>query len=255
MLKIDTEKIWKLLKKDKKIQKKLQKYTEEECQMLQEATSIYQKEASFLDSLKNNYEQLSQKEDQLNQNIIHKNGDISILEIKKLFSQSRLKKLYRIYHSLPESTKKQKYRNKILKEEAYCNKIQQKQEDIKEEITGVQSNLRELQMEQKEIKKDISRAYDKLAEYEKNMFYWQEQKEKKEHRFYQASFEEVSENFKPCQDLIVPDLEDNKKMTRQEAKKKANPILIDEEYILSDPTQLHVRKLTKDEKEEYRKSA
>ena len=87
------------------------------------------------------------------------------------------------------------------------------------------------------------------------MFYWQEQKEKKEHRFYQASFEEVSENFKPCQDLIVPDLEDNKKMTRQEAKKKANPILIDEEYILSDPTQLHVRKLTKDEKEEYRKSA
>lgn len=255
MLQIDTDKIWKLLKKDKNIQKELKKYIKKEEKKLQEATSICAAQRSYIDSLYLKKEKLSQKEEVMNQQIVHKNGDISFLEVKKMFAQSRLKRLQRILRTLTNSRKIRRYEKKIQKELDYLHDLSKQQELLRDDILNIERDKEYLHDEQKDLKKETSKAYDQLEEDEKIMNYWLEEKEKKEARFYQASFQEVSENFKPCQDLVVPDLEETKKMTTKEAKEKANPILIDEEYILSDPKQLKVRRLTKDEKEEYRKRA
>lgn len=255
MLKIDSDKIWKLVKKDKRIQKELQKFIEKEQKKWQEATSIYQAQVNYINSLKQKQEYLSKEEDGINQKIVHLHGDISFLEIKKLFAQARLKRLIRVLKSLTNAKKRKKYEKYIQKEKDYLNDLERDQSYIKDEIQDFEKQKDLLHTEQKDLKITISKAYDELQEDEDIMSYWAEEKNKKETRFYQAAYEEVSENFKPCQDLVVPDLETSKKMTKQEAKKKANPILIDEEYILADPEQLKIRRLTKDEKEEFRKSA
>lgn len=255
MLKIDTEKLWKLLKKDKKIKKKLFQYIKEEEERFLEAQSIYEAGLSNIKKLEEKKGTISRKLKDVDDEITKKHGEISFIEFKKMFAELRLKRLLKIYRSCKGEEKKKRYEKLIQNVEQDLEQYNHEQESIMEEIEQFEVKKETLHEKERDIKKEISDAYDQASEDKKYMEWCQEKRDEKVDRFYKLAYEEVSENFKPCQDLVVPDLEAEKKMTKEEAKAKANPILIDEEYLLSSPEQLHVRRLTKDEKEEYRKIA
>lgn len=255
MLKIETKKIWELLRKDKSIQKELAKYIEEEKKKLEEAQNVYRAQFEVVENLKQKKEDLRKKENHIDDEIVQKNGDISFLEIKKYFAERRYKRLMRIALSTHSRRKKAKFLKRAEEVQENIQEIEEKQNNISSEIHTLECEKESVHSEQRDLTSEISRNMDYLEENGKTVRIWQEEYDKKLNRFYQASYEEVTEYFQPCQDLVVPDLEESKKMSKEAAKEKANPIIIDEEKILSSPEQLRVRKLTKDEKEEYRKVA
>lgn len=255
MLKIDTEKIWKLLKKDKKIQKELAKYIKEERDNFLKAQAIYQEQLAYLEKLKQKREKLNKDEKRLIDKVTELNGEISLLEIKKIFAESRIKKLRKLKSRTLNRRKRKRYTKLIKKELESIHDIIESQNRISGTIEDVLKEKDLLKNKQKDLANEIDHCYDTLSEDSKMIDVWKEEVDTKTNRFYQTAFEEVSQNFQPCQDLVVPDLEESKKMSKVEAKKKANPIVIDQEYILSSPEQLRVRRLTKDEKDEYHKSA
>jgi len=251
MLKINSDKIWDLLKKDANIQKCLLKYIEEELKELEDAQNMVQESRRQLNHLGKKKEDLEQKRNDLDDQIVQKNGDISYLEIKKFFTEIRLKRLNSLYQKANTSKKKKKYLKLIQKEERHYQDLSKQQDEMK-------SDIQQIIKQQDDIKDDLKcineQIYDQqriLSRQEDYLDDVEEKKKIKEQRFYKAMYEEVSQNFQPCQNLVVPDLEEKRKMTKSEAKKKANPILIDQEFLLQDPNQLKVRRLTREEKEKY----
>lgn len=253
MLKIHSEKIWKLLQNDKKIQKELKKYIKEEQENFLKAQSMVEQTRLNLQHLQEKKENLKHVRDHLDDEINHKNADISFLEIRKIFSNARIKRLQKILASTCNEYKRKKYQRLIMREQQHILSLENKQHDIQKDISELLKQREDCLESIKGTNKDLSKQYDQLENDQKNLSFYEEELNTKKDRFYQTAFQEASQNFKPCQDLVVPDLEKNKKMTRDEAKRKANPILIDQEYLLQSPEQLKVRRLTNNEKEEYRK--
>lgn len=255
MLKIDSNKIWELLKKDKEIQKELLKYIHEEKEKLEEYQAIYQAQVEVVENLKEKKEKLKQKRAHIEDEMTRKNGDISFLEIRKYFLEKRLQRLIKIEATTKNKKKQQKFQKRIKEVQEDILNINEKQELISYEIANLENDKDYFSNQIKDCSKEISDNLDILEEDQKNVSYWQEQYDIKMNRFYHASYDEVTGYFKPCQDLVVPHLEEEKKMSKEAAKEKANPIIIDEEKILEPPEKNKARRLTKEEKEEYRKDA
>lgn len=255
MLKIDTEKLWKLLKKDSQVKKKLFQFIKEEEERFLEAQSIYEAGLSEIKKLEEKKVAVSSNMKEMDDIILKKHSEISFIEFQKIFAELRLKRLLNLHHSCKDDQKKAQYQKRIQSVEddlkQYCNE----QECLLEEIKGFENDKERLHGKEKRRKKEISDAYHQSLEDQKYMEWCQDKRDEKVNRFYKMTYEDVSKNFKPCQDLVVPDLEEEKKMSKKEAKEKANPILIDEEYLLSSPEQLRVRRLTKDEIAKYRNIA
>ena len=250
MLKVDSEKIWKLLKKDKKIQKELEKYIKDEKDRLSNAQNAYHEQQQLIETLQEEYEEESHKIDHIETKIIRQNGEISFIEIKKMMAEAYLKRLNRQLNSATNPKEIEHLQEKILKTEDKIREYKENQNLIQDSIYDLKKEKNHLFYKRRDTKQEIDDNLDILEEYAHTVFIWQEQVNLKEARFYKASFEEATSYFKPCQDLVVPDLEETKKMSTEEAKKEANPIILDEEYILSNPEQIKARKLTKDELDE-----
>lgn len=252
MLKIDTKKIWELLKKDKKVQKELLKYVKEEQEKLEEAKAIYQSQLEVIEELKTKRDYLRVKRQKIEDEIVEKNGDISIIEIKKIFLNRRLKRAKYLATSAKSKRKQKKYLNRAKELEKEMQEYSLKQDNLLQEIENLQIEKENTIEETSNVSREINHEQDVLEEDFRVVSIWQEAYDTKLNRFYAERYDEVTGYFKPCHDLVVPDLEENKQMTKEDAKQKANPIIIDEDRILS-KDQIRVRRLTKDEKEEYRK--
>lgn len=250
MLKIDSDKLWKLLKEDPRIQKKLAKYVKEEEAKRLEAEEIVNTQKKKIDDLKNEQFHLKKKQEELDDLETQKHGDISLLEVRKIFTQRRLKRLNRQLASIFRSKrKKKKWEDMKRRTQMELMELTIKQKDLYLDIEQIKRQKDDNLESMRDLKREIYHEEEALKREEQNLREWEEEKEKKTARFYQASYEEVSENFKPCQDLVVPDLEKKEKITKEEAKEKANPILIDQEYLLGSPEPMKVRRLSKDEQE------
>ncbi len=255
MLHIETDKIWKLIKKDSEIHQKLLQYLEDEEKHLNEAKERYKKQMEIIYNLEQKREDIKKQIAKDEGTINNKNGAISLLEFKRLFALGRIRKLKRSLFLILSPKKRKKYKKLIEREIEKLGPIEEKQSIIKDEISEVLKTKEKHMDELKDMNYEINQNYDYLKEEEKAVSIWKESMDMKVARFYQSTFENVTENFEPCQNLVVKDLEEKKKMTKKDAKEKANPIIIDEEYILSSPEDIKVRTLKKDEREEYRKSA
>ena len=82
MLKIDSEKIWNLLKKDSTIQKRLAKYIFEEEASVNHLQSIYDKQVILLENLEARKLKIEKEEQHYKYTITRRHGDISFLEIR-----------------------------------------------------------------------------------------------------------------------------------------------------------------------------
>ena len=255
MLKVDTEKIWKLLKKDKQIQAELLKYMAEEQESLIKVKNNYFQQQEVVNALKEKKENLSHEINKIDEKITRSHAEISFLEIQKIIAERRLQKLKKLFYSSLSKKEKTRLLKRIKKKEEEIKEFENNQLQIQSSIKSYEKEKEFSISQKRSVNEELDSNLDQLEEYSRSVRIWQEQVDMKESRFYHAAFEKVTEHFKPCQDLVVPDLEETKKMTKEDAKKKANPIIIDNENILSSPDQIKVRKLTKEEKEKYRKAS
>lgn len=256
MLKIDSDKLWKLLKEDSKIQQELTKYIKEVEAKRLEAQEIVNKQKEKIAKLKGEKEKLKKKQQELDNLEAEKNKNISILEFRKLFAQMRLNRLNRQITSIFRSKKKKKRLKEVRQRlEEEISEICLKQDRFYDDISKIKEQRNDNLKKNSDLKWKIQREEEQLELDEQNLQEWEDEKDKKTTRFYQATYEKVSENFIPCQELVVPDLKKKNKITEDEAREKANPILIDEEYLLSSPEHLKVRRLTKEEQEDVQKAS
>lgn len=250
MLRIRTDQLWDLIYQDKKIKKELERQLKEDQEKREKCFQIYQDQLKVIQKLEEKC-QKDRKEIQANQDQISKlHGKISMLEIKIMMAERKIKQLQNSLVSCKTDKEKENLQLQIAHEEELIQNYQNEQNDHRYSIRIYEE---EISFHQDQNKKHRERLEDEnrvLQTRKENVAEWDLTIENRTSQFYQNTFDYLNNDFKQLQDLVVRNLQQEKKMTKDEAKSTTNAVLLDTDKISLDPPG-KVRRLTKDEKEKY----
>lgn len=255
MYHIKKDKIWELIQLDADIQKELKSHLKDQERAIQKTFLLNQTSIKNLESLKEKLEQVKKKESEIQDQENKLNNEISFAHIWIMYHRHKVRTLKR---QMPDDPEKQEFFLKsIIHHEEEIQTLGLKQLACSINIADYKNQGKRLKEERKERQEEINLASKEVTRTQKNYQEWINEKEEMTARFYQNKMEEMTTDYKSCQDLVVRHLESDKKLTKEEAKSKTNPIIFDEEEMLRNPDLIHkVRRLTKEEKEgEYKKIA
>lgn len=157
MLKIKSEKIWKLIKKDRMIQEELERYLEEEIKSLEKEKEILTEEVKKLQTLNEKVQANQKRIQELEDLEINLNNQLSKIEFQKIFAERRIKKLRKqIARCFLRRSRKKRLERLLCQElEEYQGYVDE-QENIRSQISQtvqekekVYDKKRDLQKERK----------------------------------------------------------------------------------------------------------
>jgi len=250
MLRIDSTKLWNLILQNPEVQKKLERILKDETKQKEKCQEIV---LAQRDKILKMQEQQKALQAQINKTFDEEtrlHGDISVLEIQKVFLELRLKKVKRQLQRALTSKQKEKLKKEEQHLEEEISSYTDQQENIREQILDIQKDRDTYRSQDRDMAKDIQKEQDSLTTYEENLLECTNILDTRKKRFYESIFEQANEDFKFLQSLVVQNLENEKQLTTYEAKQKADAILIDHDSISIDPPG-KTRKLTKEEREKY----
>lgn len=250
MLRIRTDQLLDLIYQDKKIKKELERRLKEDQEKRERCFQIYQEQLKVVQKLEKEV-QKDRKEIQANQDQISKlHSKISMLEIKIMMAERKLKQLQKSLASCRTDEEKETLLLQIAQEKELIQNYQKEQSQHRFYISIFENGIDFLQDHGKKHKEQLEDENRILQTRKKNVAEWDLAIENRTNQFYQNTFDYLNSDFKQLQDLVVRNLQQEKKMTKDEAKSTTNAVLLDSDKISLDPPG-KVRRLTKDEKEKY----
>ena len=252
MIRIDTDQLYELIHKDKKIKKELEVYLQEDQKKLESCYETYKKKQELFFQIQEKRKKLA-KQIEEQQNVEDKfHFQISHLEVQKIFQERKLRKLKKRIVGCKTEEEKEKLLLEYYRVEENIVKLSSQQEDIRTEIEENRSITSKLEQKQKRLHEQELDAEKETERLRENVSEWQISIETKTNLFYQDTFETMMVYYEPLRDLLVRNLQDDKALTKDEAKEKTNLIIIEpDEEILVDPPG-YAKRLNKEKKEFYR---
>lgn len=253
MIRIDTDQLDELIHKDGEIKKDLEFHLKDEKKMYDICYEKFLKQERKLFDIqakrKQNEEKI--KEMQQKENKLH--SKINYLEIQKIFAERRLKRIFKQLAKCKTNEERQQYLRKYASVEEEIKDINKQQEKLRENLLENSKDIDDLYLEDfkdKETEEDIERDF---ARTKNNVAEWKLAIETKTNMFYQKTFDTMMTFYEPLRDLLVRNLQIDKAMTKDEAKKQTDGIIIErEEVILIDPPG-YVKRLTKEKQKKYQR--
>lgn len=248
MIRMQTEQLWDMIYQDKKLKQKLEEQLKEIKAKRERCYQLFLEQLEIVQKLREQVEISAKKIKRYEDNITKFHQQISMIEIRIILAENKLKKLKKDYQNCSDKKEQAELLYKIREVEDKIRNYQSSQDDLRDKILDEEKKKARETAKKKTNKERVLESEHILDTRKRNVVEWDVELETKQNLFYHQTFEALNEDHKLLQEFVARNIEDKKRLTKPEAKKNTDAVIFDDETISIDPPG-KVRRLTKEEKE------
>lgn len=249
MIRMQTSQLWDLIYQDKKLKQELEEQLKEVRTKRDNCYAIFLEQFKVVQKIQDEEKKIMKNIQEHEDTILKFHHRISMLEIQIIMAEKRKNKILKALQTCQDEARKVKFLKELQSVTNDIGTYQSKQEELRSHIHLEEKEIEKETKQRKEKQKRLSEEKQQLVTCEKNVAEWDIELETKQNVFYQNTFEKLNENYHLLQEFVVRNIQGKKKITKEEAKKKTDAVIFENEETISIDPPGKVRRLTKYEKE------